>query len=204
MLIDNIIHYNPTNALITINDVLNEGKNLDNFLWEIIKYLKDILLYKTCGNLPLYNESELDQIKSLVEDISKDRLLSLIYELSELANSIKWSTQKQIVFETGIIRVCTNVTGLEDRIKVLEDKLRTTTAIDVETKKSESIEKNISNPKKTDNVAATIARSQKAENVVIKQRHDEYIIPYNKYGSSETLPPTVKSLVKILITGLML
>lgn len=122
-IVDNIIHYNPTDALLTISEVLNDGKDLDNFLWEIIKYLKDILLYKTCGSLPLYNENELEQIKSILEDVSKDRLLSLIYELSELANSIKWSTQKQIVFEAGIIKVCTNVTGLEDRIKALEDKL---------------------------------------------------------------------------------
>lgn len=102
---------------------MSEGKDLDNFLWEIIKYLKDILLYKTCGSLQLYNESELEQIKSILDSVSKDRLLNLIYELSELANSMKWSTQKQIVFETGIIKVCTNVSGLEDRIKALEDKL---------------------------------------------------------------------------------
>lgn len=121
-IVNNIVHYNPTDALITINEVLNEGKNLDNFLWEIIKYLKDILLYKACGTLSLYNENELEQIKSILEDVSKDRLLSLIYELSELANSIKWSTQKQIVFEAGIIKVCTNITGLEDRVKALEDK----------------------------------------------------------------------------------
>lgn len=122
-LVNNIIQYNPTDALITINEVLSEGKDLDNFLWEIIKYLKDILLYKTCGSLQLYNESELEQIKSILDSVSKDRLLNLIYELSELANSMKWSTQKQIVFETGIIKVCTNVSGLEDRIKALEDKL---------------------------------------------------------------------------------
>ncbi len=80
-------------------------------------------MYKTCGTLSLYNENELAQIKSILEDVSKDRLLSLIYELSELANTIKWSTQKQIVFEAGIIKLCTNVTGLEDRIKALEDKM---------------------------------------------------------------------------------
>ncbi len=97
---------------------------MDNFLWEIIKYLKDILLYKTCGTLQLYNSNELDQIKVVSEKVSKDRLLALIYDLSELANSIKWSSQKQIVFEAGIIKVCTNISGLEDRIKALEDKFK--------------------------------------------------------------------------------
>lgn len=121
-LVNNIIKYNPTDALLTINEVLDEGKDLDNFLWEIIKYVKDILLYKTCGTLELYNSNELEQIKSISDEASKERLLSLIYDLSELANSIKWSTQKQIVFEAGIIRVCTDSSSLEDRIKKLEDK----------------------------------------------------------------------------------
>lgn len=121
-LVNNIIKYNPTDALLTINEVLDEGKDLDNFLWEIIKYVKDILLYKTCGTLELYNSNELEQIKSISNEVSKERLLSLIYDLSELANSIKWSTQKQIVFEAGIIRVCTDSSSLEDRIKKLEDK----------------------------------------------------------------------------------
>lgn len=122
-LVTNIIAYEPTNALLTINDVLNEGKDLDNFIWETIKYLKDILLYKTCGTLALYNQNELEQIKIISNGVSQDRLLSLIYELSELANSIKWSTQKQIIFQTGIIKACINSNTLEDRVKLLEDKI---------------------------------------------------------------------------------
>lgn len=162
-LVDNIIHYNPTDALLTINEVLNEGKDLDNFLWEVIKYLKDILLYKTCGTLQLYNESELAQIKSILEDVSKDRLLSLIYELSELANSIKWSTQKQIVFEAGIVKVCTNVTGLEDRIKALEDKLENGNF--VAPRKPESVESKVTSMQESNSVGVNISRPQKVENV---------------------------------------
>lgn len=123
-IVTNIINYNPTDALLTINEVLDEGKDLDNFLWETIKYLKDILLYKTCGTLELYNANELEQIKTISNEVSKDRLLNLIYELSELANSIKWSTQKQIVFQTGIIKVCMDSSSLEDRLKQIEDKIQ--------------------------------------------------------------------------------
>ena len=124
-LVNNIASYNPTDALLTINEVINEGKDLDNFLWEVIKYLKDILIYQTCGTLELYNTNELEQIKNISSKISKDRLLSLIYELSELSNTMKWSTQKQIVFQAGIIKICINSTSLEDRLKVLEDKIQT-------------------------------------------------------------------------------
>lgn len=122
-LTNNIIHYNPSDALIAINEVIDEGKDLDNFLWETIKYLRDILVYKTCGSLQLYNESELEQIKAISNEVSKDRLLNLIYNLSDLANSLKWSTQKQIIFQTGIIKACMDSNNLEDRVKKLEERI---------------------------------------------------------------------------------
>lgn len=176
-LTNNIIDYNPTDALLTINEVLDEGKDLDNFLWETIKYIKDILLFQTCGTLLLYNENELSQIKAISEKTTKDRLLSLIYNLSELANSIKWSTQKQIVFEAGIIKVCTNITNLEDRIKALEDKIENFGAIHSNTgslrtsdpyksQKAENVTPKIASTQKQENVEASIARPQKAENTI--------------------------------------
>lgn len=163
--------------MLTINEVLDEGKDLDNFLWETIKYIKDILLFQTCGTLLLYNENELSQIKAISEKTTKDRLLSLIYNLSELANSIKWSTQKQIVFEAGIIKVCTNITNLEDRIKTLEDKIENFGAIHSNTgslrtsdpyksQKAENVTPKIASTQKQENVGASIARPQKAENVI--------------------------------------
>lgn len=145
-LVTNIIDYNPTSALVTINEVLDEGKDIDNFLWEIIKYLKDILIYKTCNSLQLYNETELEQIKSISDNVSNDRLLSLIYDLSGLANSIKWSSQKQIIFQTGIIRVCTNLSGLEDRVTQLEEKFEILGTNTISIQKSENIREGIVNP----------------------------------------------------------
>ena len=41
----NIIEYNETEALQTIDEVINDGKDLNNFLWEVIIYFKDILIY---------------------------------------------------------------------------------------------------------------------------------------------------------------
>ena len=42
-----IIDYDIDKALKSMDDILNEGKDLNNFLWEIIKYIKDILIYKS-------------------------------------------------------------------------------------------------------------------------------------------------------------
>ena len=102
-LVKSIIEKQPEEAIETTNIVINEGKDLDNFLWEVIKYTKDILIYKTTNTLDLYSKEDIEYISKLAEETTKERLLYLIYELSELSNNMKTSTQKNIIFQTGII-----------------------------------------------------------------------------------------------------
>ena len=101
-----IVEYNVESALATIEEVLNEGKDLTNFIWEIIKYNKDILVYEATGRLEIYNEEEQNAIKELAKTVSKDRLVNIVYQLSELERDLKMSTQKTIMFQAGIIKMC--------------------------------------------------------------------------------------------------
>ena len=108
-IVKSIIESNVDEVINNTNIIINEVKDIDNFLWEIIKYIKDILVYKSSRNLEIYNEEEKKQINELTEKTSKERLLHLIYELSELANTIKWSAQKSVMFEAGMIKACMEI-----------------------------------------------------------------------------------------------
>lgn len=123
-----IIEYNIDDALKNVNKVLDDGKDITNLLWEIVKYIKDMLVYKACNKLELYSEEEIKDIQELSKDVSKERLISLVYELSELENNIKWSTQKTIMFQAGIIKLCnrleSNTGSLEERIERIEKYLK--------------------------------------------------------------------------------
>ena len=123
-----IIEYNIDDALKNVNKVLDDGKDITNLLWEIVKYIKDMLVYKACNKLELYSEEEIKDIKELSKDVSKERLISLVYELSELENNIKLSTQKTIMFQAGIIKLCNrlenNTGSLEERIDKIEKYLK--------------------------------------------------------------------------------
>ena len=103
-----IIEYNIDKAMETITKVLEEGKDLNNLLWEIIKYVKDILMVKTNQKLDIYNEQDFKNLKELSEKVTKERAIKLIYELSKLENDMKTSTQRLIVFQAGIIKLCSN------------------------------------------------------------------------------------------------
>ncbi len=127
-IVDAIVEYDIDKALASMDDILNQGKDLNNFLWEIIKYVKDVLIYKSSGKAELYSEDEVTNIKSLSDKVTKERLVNLIYELSNLENDMKWSTQKTIMFQAGIIKLCSKEVGtggdVEERLEKIENYLK--------------------------------------------------------------------------------
>ena len=128
-LTESILEYDVDKALANIDEVLEDGKDINNFLWELIKYVKDILVYKASNKLELYSEEELNKIKIISEKVSKEKLVDIIYQLSNLENDIKWSTQKTIMFQAGIIKLCSKQaetsSNLEERLDKIEKYLRT-------------------------------------------------------------------------------
>lgn len=123
-----ILEYDVNKALENVNCVLKEGKDINHFIWEMIKYVKDILVEQATGELELYNEEELKDIKTLSKTVSKNKLVNLVYQLSELENEIKWSTQKTIMFQAGMIKLCNEQAdirnGIEERVAKIESYLK--------------------------------------------------------------------------------
>lgn len=129
-IVNGVLNYNVEHTLEITTKVLEEGKDISNLLWEIIKYIKDILVYKTSGKLEIYSKDEIDKIAILSKEVSKERLLKLIYSLSELENDLKWSSQKIIMFQAGMIKLCSHnenqgVEELQARIEKLENVIKT-------------------------------------------------------------------------------
>ena len=125
---ESIIEKDEEKALNTVEEVIADGKDLYNFLWEIIKYVKDILLFKVQGKVSLYNENEQNYIKDIAGIAEKEELFDIIYKLSELENDIKWSTQKNIMFEAGILKLIAKrkqkvTDDFEKRLESLEEKM---------------------------------------------------------------------------------
>ena len=101
-----IVEYNIDKAMEVITAIIEDGKDISNLLWEMIKYIKDILMVKTNQKLTIYNEEDFSRLKDLAEKTSKSRAIKLISELSLLDTKMKASTQRTIVFEAGIIKLC--------------------------------------------------------------------------------------------------
>ena len=103
---ESVIKKDVETVLKVIKEVIAEGKDQGNFLWEVIKYVKDLLLYKVTGETGIHSEKEIEKLKEISTMVEKEELVHLIYELSELENNMKWSSQKTIMLEAGFIKLC--------------------------------------------------------------------------------------------------
>ena len=124
-IINDILEYNIDDAIKDVNETLADGKDISNLIWEIIKYVKDILIYKTTKKLDLYNAKELEQIQTLAEKSTKERLLNIIFFLSDLSNEIKMTTQKTIMFQVGIMKLCTKETEKINNVNMQNENSNT-------------------------------------------------------------------------------
>ena len=109
-IVDAVVNEDVEGTLNNLQEVIDDGKDINNLVLEIIKYIKDVLLYKSTGKRELYNDEEIEKIKIISDKTSKLDLINLICELSDIENSMKLSTQKLIVLQTGLIKLCNKQT----------------------------------------------------------------------------------------------
>ena len=101
-----IVTGNSEDALKIIRELLDAGKDINVFLWELIKFQRDISMYFVDKSLLDYGEKQIEEIAELSKLSNQTTYLSLISKLSDVQNSIKWSTEQEILFEASIIKLC--------------------------------------------------------------------------------------------------
>ena len=118
-----VINNDYESALGVVNELINSGKDITNVNFEIIKYVKDVLLYKAADIRGIYSENDLKSIKEISDNTSKQRLYDIIFSLSNLDNRMRLSSQKQLLFQVEIIKLCENYSLEEVTVskKVVKD-----------------------------------------------------------------------------------
>ncbi len=204
-----ITNYDVTQALENVDVVLTEGKDINNLVWELIKYVKDILVYKAAGKLDLYSEEEIEKIEEISEKVSKEDLIDIVYKLSELENEIKWSTQKTIMLQAGIIKLCSKQAkignNIEERIEKIEKYLRSGNGINMGAASMVQNSVRQVNAMPVNNVSSGSVQQRKTTNATSKTSN----IKTKKYSSkaAEFWPEIVRDLKQngkiVLYTNLM-
>lgn len=100
-----IITHNVEGILNLTEKIINGGKDLEFYTWELIKFIRDVVILNATKEKGVYAEEEIEKMNSLMELSNPNELLSFIPVLSELQNDMKWSLDKDIMFETGILKM---------------------------------------------------------------------------------------------------
>ena len=93
-------------ALLISKQIVDEGKDINVFLWELIKFQRDISLSYIKEELLEYSDDKKTVIKELKSSYKQNTFLDLISKLSDIQNKIRWAAEQEILFEALIIKLC--------------------------------------------------------------------------------------------------
>lgn len=121
-----------TGCIKILDEIENNGRELSQFVSDLIWYLRNLLLVKAADNV---NDIIIDMstenlmlLKEESQNFDEDILMRYIRVLSELANQIRYASRKRILLEIALIKLCRpqmeqSYDALINRIKILEEKL---------------------------------------------------------------------------------
>lgn len=130
-LLRQVLAGNITGCIHILEELLTGGKELSQFVADFTWYMRNLLLVKTSEDAEEVLDVSSENLKVLKEEsqmVDTDTLMRYIRVLSELSNQLRYATQKRVMVEIGLIKLCkpameTNLDSVLDRIRVLEDKM---------------------------------------------------------------------------------
>ena len=130
-LLRRILAGDVTAAIRILEELIIGGRELSQFVGDFTWYMRNLLLVKTSDNPEEAIDVSSDNLKLLKEESEMtdvDTLMRYIRVFSELSSQIRFATQKRVLVEIALIKLCrpameTNLDSVLDRIRVLEQKI---------------------------------------------------------------------------------
>lgn len=120
-----------TATLSVLEEIVVQGRELTQFVTDLTWYLRNLLLIKTADGVEDIIDVSSDNLARLKEEaqlLENDVIMRYIRVLSELSGQIRYATQKRILVEIALIKLCrpameTDTASLADRIRHVEQKI---------------------------------------------------------------------------------
>lgn len=130
-LLRKVIDRDVAGVLDVVEDLVMQGRELTQLAADFTWYLRNLLLVKTSDNIEEVLDVSTENMAQLREEaqmIEPDMLFRYIRIFSELSNQLKYATQKRVMLEVALIKLCTpsmesGQDSLLDRIRAVEEKV---------------------------------------------------------------------------------
>lgn len=118
---------NLDKVLLAIDEIIQNGKDINQFIKDLINYFRDLMIVKTSSNPNEILETE--SIESLMEisnNMNLDYILKALNILTDAESRGKWSTQPRIILEMAAVKLVNleDEISLEERVRRLEQGIR--------------------------------------------------------------------------------
>lgn len=126
-----ILNREVENIISFVDRLVMDGKDVNQFLSDLITYFRNILLCKLSDNIKeilQVPKETIERMQSIAKTLEQDGIIYYIKELSNLQASLKWATQTRILLEVGLVRIAEadgvkDIDGLLQRLSILEKKV---------------------------------------------------------------------------------
>ena len=118
-------------VIATLEELIMQGRELGQLATDFTWYLRNLLLVKCTDNMEDVldvSAENLAQLKEESEMVDYDTLIRYIRIFSELSNQLKYATQKRVLMEVTLIKLCkpemeTHPDSILDRVRAVEQKV---------------------------------------------------------------------------------
>lgn len=130
-LLRKVIRGDVTGSIHILEELIVGGRELSQFVGDFTWYMRNLLLVKTSENPEEAIDVSSDNMKLLKEEstmLDVETLMRYIRIFSDLSNQIRYATQKRVLVEIALIKLCrpameTNLDSVLDRLRVLEQRM---------------------------------------------------------------------------------
>ena len=130
-LLRQILEQNVSGAVAVVDEMVIEGREMGQFVTDFTWYLRNLLLVQSSDDMEDVLDISAENLALLKEEaqmVKPEVLIRYIRIFSELGNQIRYVTQKRILIEINIIKLCKpemekDYTSLIDRVENLEKKV---------------------------------------------------------------------------------
>lgn len=104
-----IINQNVTEAIYLLEEIIIQGRELGQFVTDFIWYMRNLMLAQSSDDLEDILDVSTENMQALKEEcqmIDSNTLMRYIRVFSELSGQIKYSSQKRVLIEVALVKLC--------------------------------------------------------------------------------------------------
>ena len=105
-IVDAMYNKNVQEALKLLDTIIQNGKDPGRFVYDLIYFLRDLLLYKSAPALELLERARADEaFQTLSKTIGNDWIQAAIMQLNQCQQEIKWTNSPKVFIEIAILTI---------------------------------------------------------------------------------------------------